>query len=113
MHELGVVIEVVRTVLDFAERNGVTRIETVVLQMGELSSMVPKYIEDCYPAAVYGTKMQDTTLRIEILPGNALCGACGKVFNLLRNAGGCPACGSEEWELLGGKEFMIKEIAAR
>lgn len=112
MHELGVVFEVVRTVLDFSEKNGVTKIDKVVLQIGELSSMIPKYIEACYPAAVDGTLMQETKLEIEILPGNVLCKKCNQVFNLILHNGKCPDCINSEWELLSGKEFMIKEIVA-
>ena len=112
MHELGVVFEVVKTVEDFAKNNGLKKIETIVLQIGELSSMIPKYIRDCYPAAVDRTPFEDTKLEIEILPGNALCGNCGKVFNLLENRSLCPDCESKTWELLSGKEFMIKEIVA-
>jgi hydrogenase nickel incorporation protein HypA/HybF len=64
------------------------------------------------PAAVEGTMLEGAKLRIEILPGNGRCEACGKVFNLLENKNACPSCGSAKWELLGGKEFMIKEIVA-
>lgn len=109
---MSVVIEVIKTVEEFAKKNGVTQIDTIVLQIGELSSMIPKYIEECFPAAVDGTSMQDTKLRIEILPGNALCRKCGKVFNLIQNKGICPGCGEKDYELLSGKEFMIKEIIA-
>lgn len=112
MHELGVVIEVVKSVEGFAAANGVTRIEKLVLQIGELSAMIPKYIEACYPAAVDGTMLEDTVLEIEILPGNAICKGCGKVYNLLANMPGCPDCGSAERDILGGREFMIKEIVA-
>ncbi|MDZ7543562.1 hydrogenase maturation nickel metallochaperone HypA, partial [Clostridium perfringens] len=41
MHELGVVFEVVRTVENFAQRNALTKIDKIVLQIGELSSMIP------------------------------------------------------------------------
>jgi len=112
LHELGVVIEVVKTVENFAKKNGVTKIDTIVLQIGELSSMIPRYIEACYPVAVDGTLMQETKLKIEILPGNAICKKCDKVFNLIENKGKCPNCTSKDWELLCGKEFMIKEIIA-
>jgi len=112
LHELGVVFEVIKTVENFAEKNGVTKIEKLVLQIGELSSMIPKYIEACYPAAVDGTIMQDTKLEIEILPGNGICKNCSKVFNLIENRQVCPSCGSKEWQLLSGKEFIIKEIIA-
>ncbi len=112
MHELGVVIEVVKTVERFAEKNGVTKIDRLVLQIGELSSMIPKYIEACYPAAVDGTTMEETKLEIEIVPGNGLCKKCNEVFNMIQHEGKCPKCASKDIELLSGKEFMIKEILA-
>lgn len=112
MHELGVVIEVIKAVENFAKKNGVTKIDTLVLQIGELSSMIPRYIEACYPAAVDGTLLQDTKLKIDILPGNAMCKECNKVFNLIENSKKCPNCTCEDWDLLSGREFMIKEIIA-
>ncbi len=112
MHELGVLFEVINKVEDVAKKNGLTKIDTLVLQIGELSSMIPRYIEACYPAAVDGTLLQETKLKIELLPGNGICKKCNKVFNLLGNNQQCPLCGGNDWELLSGKEFMIKEIIA-
>lgn len=112
LHELGVVIEVVKTVERFAKSNNLTKIDTVVLQIGELSSMIPKYIQSCYPMAVDGTSLEDSKLKIEVLPGNALCKGCKKVFNITVNKGICPHCESTDWEILSGKEFMIKEVIA-
>ncbi|MDR0584273.1 MAG: hydrogenase maturation nickel metallochaperone HypA [Treponema sp.] len=112
MHELGVVIEAVKTVERFAAENGVTKIDTIVLQIGELSSIIPRYVYAVYPAAVDGTPMQDTKLEIEILPGNALCRDCSRVFNVRENNGRCPVCGGKKMEVLGGRGFFIKEIIA-
>jgi hydrogenase nickel incorporation protein HypA/HybF len=112
MHELGVIIEVVKTVEQFALEKGVTKIDTLVLQIGELSPVIPRYVHAVYPAAVDGTLLQDTKLEIEILPGNALCKGCGTVFNVLKHQGICPRCSGKDRELLGGREFFIKEIIA-
>lgn len=112
MHELGVVFEVVKTVKMAAERNGVTKVDTIVLQIGELSSMIPKYIEACFPAAVDGTAFEKTKLKIEILPANAICNGCNHVFNIIKHHAECPKCNNKEWGLLTGKEFTIKEIIA-
>lgn len=112
MHEIGVMFEVVKTVENFAKQNGVTNIQTLVLQIGELSTVVPRYIKACYPAAVDGTLLQDTELEIEILPGNAICHDCNKVFNIMENRSICPYCKSRDWEMLSGREFNIKEIVA-
>lgn len=112
MHELGVVIEVVKTIENIMAEQQLTKVEKIVLQIGELSSMIPKYIESCYPAAVENTSLQDTKLEIEVLPGNAICKECNQVFNIIKSDSTCPHCNSKSWELLGGKEFMIKEILA-
>ena len=112
MHELGVVMEVVGAVEKFVRENRVEgKIERLVLQIGELSSMIPRYIEAVYPAAVSNTILEDARLEIEILPGNARCPECGRVFNILANKGACPGCGGKKPELLCGREFRIKEIA--
>lgn len=112
MHEVGVMIEIVKTVENFARENAITKIETLVLQIGEISSMVPRYIKACYPMAVDGTLLQDAKLEIEILPCNALCKECNKVFNLIKNNYKCPECESKDLDILGGREFNIKEIVA-
>lgn len=112
MHELGIMFNIVRSVEKFATENGVTQVETLVLQVGELSPVVPQYIEACYPAAVDGTLLQETKLRIEIIPGNARCSHCSTIFNLLQHRDACPTCAATDWEVLSGKEFMIKEIVA-
>ncbi len=112
MHEIGIMIEVVKMVENFAAQNGVTRIQTLVLQIGELSPTIPRYVEACYPAAVDGTLLMDTELKIEVMPGNAICKKCNKVFNIIENNSICPHCNSEKWEIISGKEFFIKEIVA-
>lgn len=112
MHELGIMFNIVRSVEKFAKENGVSVIDTLVLQVGELSPVVPHYIEACYPAAVDGTMLQETKLKIEVTPGNAICKDCDKVFNLLASGKKCPHCDGTKLEILSGREFMIKEIVA-
>lgn len=110
MHELGVLIEIVKQVEQIADENKVDKIETLVLQIGELSSMLPHYMKKLYPAAVEGTVLKDSILEIEVIPANGLCTDCKKVFNLIKEKGTCPHCHSKRFDLLSGKEFMIKEI---
>jgi len=110
MHELGIVMEIVRVVDDLAKEQGITSVDAIVLQIGELSPVVPKYIEECYPAAVDGTFMENTKLEIEIMPGNGICKDCDTVFNVLKSNGTCPNCQSKNFETLSGRDFFIKEI---
>lgn len=70
MHELGIMFNIVRSVENFALKNQVSKIETLVLQVGDHSPVVPQYIEACYPAAVDGTMLEETKLKIEIVSGS-------------------------------------------
>lgn len=112
MHELGIMYHVVKTVVNVAKENNIQKVDTLVLQIGELASVVPHFIESCYPVAVDGTILEDTELKIEIIPGNARCRECGTIYNFLENKDKCPACSGDTWEILSGKEFNIKEIVA-
>ena len=110
MHELGIVMEIVRVVDEFAKEQDITKVETIVLQIGELSGVVPEFIKECFPAAIYGTFMEDTALEIEIIPGNARCHSCNTIFNVIQREGRCSKCGSRDFDILSGQEFFIKEI---
>lgn len=110
MHEIGVLFEVVKTVERFAMEQNVQEIQTLILQIGELSSMVPDYLQKLYPAAVEGTILEGSNLEIEILTANGLCRECNKVFTIASNKGMCPNCHTRNWEMISGKEFYIKEI---
>ena len=110
MHELGILTEVIKTVEKYAAENQISRIRELVLQIGEISSVIPEYMEKIYPIAVDGTGLEQTELRIEILPANGKCGECGKMFHALQTGGVCPECGSRNMKLVSGREFLIKEI---
>lgn len=111
MHELGVVFEVIKAVDKVADEAGVDEIGAIVLQIGELSSMIPMYVENCFPAATYEKpRYANTKLEIEVIPGEAQCNECGEIFNVKQYEGYCPTCNSFDKRLLRGREFILKEI---
>ena len=110
MHEIGIVRQLVRTVSAFAEENGLTEISEVVVDCGELSLVIPEYVEELYPVAVKDSLLAHTKLRINIVPGLAECDECDEIFNVTEQKGYCPNCGSFEKTVLSGKEFIIREI---
>nr|WP_288825407.1 hydrogenase maturation nickel metallochaperone HypA [uncultured Clostridium sp.] len=112
MHELGVMSEVVRIVENVVMEQNLSQVESLVLQIGEMASVIPYYVEQCYPAAVQGTILENARLDIEIIPANGRCRECNKVFHVTEGYMKCPFCHSFSWELTGGREFLIKEIAA-
>lgn len=113
MHELSIMYHVVAQVQRVMQEHNVNEVEAIVLQVGELASVVPKYLHACYPAAVDGTNLQETALEIELLPANGICSACARVYPLTEHEHTCPFCGETHAQLISGQEFLIKEIRAR
>lgn len=112
MHELGIVYEVINIVDRFAKENQLTKVDKIVLEVGQLSQAIPRFIEECYPAAVNETPYEDTRLEIIVLPANARCISCHTVYNIIKNRKICPNCHQEDYDLISGQEFNIKEIVA-
>ena len=110
MHEIGIVRQLVRTVTDFDKENEVQDIREVVVDCGELSLVIPEYLEELYPVVVKDSILQNAKLTIHMVPGLAECEECDEVFNVIENKGICPNCGSVEKTVLSGKDFLIREI---
>lgn len=112
MHELGIVYEVINVVDRFVVENNLTKVDKIVLQVGELSQAIPRFIEQCYPAAVSETPYEETKLEIEVLPANGRCRSCKEIYNVINHRKICPKCHQEDYQLISGQEFNIKEIVA-
>ena len=110
MHEIGVVRQVVHTVEEFAKENNVDKIAEIVLDIGEVSMIIPKYVEDVYPAVIKGTILEDAKLIINVVPGIVECDECDEIYNIVEHEGYCTNCGSFEKTVLSGDSFLIREI---
>ena len=110
MHEIGIVRQIVRTVTEYAEANDVKEIAEVVVDCGELSLVIPRYLRKLYGPVTEGTLLEGSKLVINEIPGMAECDDCDEIFNVVEHKGYCPACGSFEKTVLTGKDFGIREI---
>ena len=110
MHEINIVRSMVKTVTEFARENKLDRVNEIVLDIGEVSLVIPKYVEELYPLVAKGTMLEDTKLVINMIPGMAECNDCDEIYNLIEQDGRCPNCGSLDKTVLSGKDFTIREI---
>ncbi len=110
MHEIGVVRAMVKTVTDYAAANQIDEISEIVADCGELSLVIPEYVEELYPPVVKGTPLENTKLIVNIVPGMAECEDCDEIFNVIECNGHCPNCNSFNKTVLSGKDFTIREI---
>ena len=107
MHELAITESVVEGV---AERFSDSRVTRVVLEIGELSGVVPDAIRFCFDVCAQGTPLQGATLEIVSVPARARCSACQREIVIEDGIGLCP-CGSADLAFLSGQELKIKAVA--
>lgn len=111
MHELGVVFYVIDDVKKVAIENNVERVHSVTLELGEVSTVIPYYLEDCWNWAVKKHELlTDCKLKIETIEAITYCENCQQNYPTVKHGKICPHCGSERTYLIRGNEFNIKEI---
>ena len=95
MHEIGIVRQLLRKVTAFAEENGIKEIHEVVVDCGELSLVIPEYVQELYPPVVKGSILEKAKLTVNIVPGLAECEDCDEIFNVVEHKGFCPNWGHQ------------------
>ena len=83
MHELGILDAMIHTIEDVVREEGAEEVERIVLEVGELSGVVPRYLEECWPAARYKTSMEETELEVCVVPGIVTAAASSTPWDLI------------------------------
>ncbi|MBO6237509.1 MAG: hydrogenase maturation nickel metallochaperone HypA [Bacteroidales bacterium] len=111
MHELGIVFYIIRDVKKVAEENHVGHVSAVAMDIGEVSTVVPEYLTDCWRWAADKEEMlKGCELKVNTIPAVTRCEDCGAEYGTVRYGRKCPHCGSEHTFLLQGNQVEIKEI---
>ena len=111
MHELGIVFHIAGQVEKIAVENHVSKIHRVTVEIGEVSTVIPEYLEDCWKWKSSKCEILDgCELQIEMIPAVTFCEDCEKTYPTVEYGKTCPHCGSENTYLIQGNEHAIKEI---
>lgn len=111
MHELGIVFYIIKDVKQAAAENQVDHVSAVVMNIGEVSTIVPEYLIDCWKWAVAKEPMlTGCELKINLIPAVTRCEDCGKEYETVSHGKTCPYCKGTNTFLLRGNEVEIKEI---
>ncbi len=113
MHEMGIVFSLMDTLRSVMKENGVSKLKSVTLEVGEASLIVPRFMADCWDAARQKTEFKSTELKMDIVKAEGRCSKCGKAFFIAENNRICPHCGAEnDFVTISGMDLNIKEIEA-
>lgn len=115
MHELPVTEQILKVVLNHAERNHVSRVVQINLRVGELSDLEDEWIQHYFNYLAKDTVAAEARLSIERVPVVMYCNDCSQSFEIdIKTVKeiSCPACGGKKCSLVSGKEYYIKDMEA-
>jgi len=101
---------VIDLVEDAARANKVTRVKTVVIEIGALSHVSPEALRFCFDAVSRDSVAAGARLDIIAVAGAGWCLDCGKSVALAERFGACPECGQHHVQMTAGDEMRVKEV---
>lgn len=110
MHEMALAESVIDLVEDAARANKVSRVRTVVIEIGALSHVSPEAMRFCFDAVSRDSVADGARLEIVTVAGAGWCLDCGKTVALAERFGACPECGRHHVQMTAGDEMRVKEV---
>lgn len=110
MHEMSLAEGVLQIVEEHAVAQGIGRVGSVVLEIGELAGVEVEALRFCFDAVTRATRLEGAALRIDALPGRGWCMACAESVAIAQLYDACPRCGSHQVQATGGTEMRVKEF---
>ena len=113
MHELQVTQRILDIVLRHSQANGVNKVISIQLKIGELSDLEDEWVQKYFDYLSKDTIAKNAKLKIERTPDVMKCDKCGHSFEVnikeVRDIQ-CPECAHEKSTLMSGREYYIKDM---
>jgi hydrogenase nickel incorporation protein HypA/HybF len=110
MHEMSLCEGVLRILEEQARAQQFTRVKTVWLEIGDLSSVEKEAMRFGFEVVMKGTLADGARLEIIEVPGQAWCMQCMKPVTIKQRFDACADCGGHQLQVTGGEEMRIKEL---
>ncbi|MFX1327796.1 MAG: hydrogenase maturation nickel metallochaperone HypA [Promethearchaeota archaeon] len=119
MHEFAFAYNIFKVAEATAIKYNAKKITEVLLEIGELTLIVPELLKRSFEMATKGSIAEGATLTIKMTPGKIKCRECNKIseVSLTQEAQltglqlfACSSCGSNNTEIVEGKKANVKNI---
>lgn len=110
MHELSVVMGIVKIAEQEALKGGAIKIERIELEIGNLAGIDFQALDFVWDSAVQGTMLERAEREIIQIEGKATCSDCDHEFEIEKYYDPCPNCNSFLKIIQQGKELRIKAL---
>jgi hydrogenase nickel incorporation protein HypA/HybF len=108
MHEVGMMQNLMDSVIERAKQEGAEHIRLVQMRVGEASGVVPESLELAFDVVKKGTIAEDAHLQIDRVPTVCYCAHCDAEFAPADLLNECPQCHQISTAIRHGKEFELE-----
>lgn len=110
MHELPVVLDIIRIVTEEANEQQLTTINSITIVLGELAAVMDESVQMYFELLAEGTPCEGAKLIFEHVPAMLRCSGCKQEFPHQKSFF-CPHCGGDGILIKGsGRELYVKAI---
>ena len=127
-HEFSFASNIVDVVLLNVKKNGVKRVRSVLVEVGEFTMIIPEFLRHSYDIIKLGhPELANSEIVVTSMPGKIRCSACGAVTEVsfkkvssgspaaslaMMNPGAftCSTCGGTGTEIAGGRQATVKSM---
>jgi len=110
MHEMSIAQSILDIVDEYMIKENGRKLTEVVVEVGELTAVVPDSLEFCYEALVENSPYQDSKICINVIPLTGICSECSHSFKIKNYEFNCPDCQSSNIDVKGGQELRISHL---
>jgi hydrogenase nickel incorporation protein HypA/HybF len=111
MHETAIVRELISSAESEMSRAGARgRARRVEVVIGRLSGASPEAVRFAFECLSPGTRLEGSRLDIREVAPVCRCAACGAANQIDDIFAACPACGSLDVSIEGGRDLVLQSI---
>lgn len=101
---------ILKLVIPAAEEAGAKRILKIRMRVGELSGIIPSFLDKCFVQMSEGTIAEGAKLEYEMVPALIRCKDCGSEGDIDRKNYCCRECGSLKVKIISGREHLVQDL---
>lgn len=110
MHELSIVMGILKIAENETEKAGATKVDLIELEIGTLAGIELDALNFAWSRAVQDTVLATAVKKIDIVEARAQCMECDQIFPLQNVYDPCPNCQTYLKGILQGKELRVKAL---
>ena len=110
MHELKIAEELIGIIIEVANSENLKKVTKVNIQFGKMIQIIPDTFRFVFEVGVKGTVAKNARLNLQILQVKCACNKCKEETEIDDLLFVCPCCGSNDLELIQGREILVESI---